>query len=193
MFQETMQLGFYEGTSLVSRLIQWQQWSPISHVAIRDVTKNRVLEAWATGVMSGGEVMEVGDWFVNHKPGTIVHVCRLRWVTPEIEARILARIWSQKGKKYDYLGVARFLSRIRSKNNDRWFCSELPSWACSEEGVPLVLSRQPSMNSPGTLWSSLRLEYLHTNTKRYDGVVHCFPDVRLMREYNGWRRVLDEQ
>lgn len=44
---------------------------------------------------------------------------------------------AQVGKKYDYLGVARFVTRRPSKGNEKWFCSELVFEAFRRAGVNL--------------------------------------------------------
>lgn len=53
----------------------------------------------------------------------------------------------QLGKHYDYISVLRFVTRRKSPNNDRWFCSELVHKSLAEAGFTVldrILSRDVS-------------------------------------------------
>ena len=56
-----------------------------------------------------------------------------------IESFLLAQV----GKKYDYIGLFRFLPIVRwfiksNDNTEKWFCSELVSEACKQAGRELL-------------------------------------------------------
>jgi len=64
----------------------------------------------------------------------------------------------QTGKRYDYRGVLRFISRSKVRSNDRWFCSELVVSAFQAVGINLLARIESGKVSPQLLWHSPLLE-----------------------------------
>lgn len=130
----------YKGRSLVSRIIRFLNWSEYSHASL-ETSKKTEVEAWSgTGIkefLSGGLVREVPVG-TQHDPKTVVDIYEPVDMPEEIAQRIEARIRSKVGKKYDWRGVFKFLTRREPLHDDIWFCSELVAWACEMEGWPLL-------------------------------------------------------
>ena len=115
---KTIKFHFYEGKSLVSRLIKWRTYSIYSHVSIQ--IDNEIIESWVGGGQSG--VVISTDPLTYHKKGTNI-------TTIEIEMKNwkpwLVFLKSQIGKKYDYKAILNFVKNKTKQNPNRWFCSEL--------------------------------------------------------------------
>lgn len=138
----------FKGRGMVSRLIRWQTNGQYSHAAIQR-PDGRIIEAW-------------------HKPPRVRLRSRLSdW--RDVEAYSVhmpdggwekAISWAERqiGKKYDFGGVARFVTRWRKKQDDKWFCSELVFQAVREGGVDLLDRVSPSQVSPTVLSFSPLLE-----------------------------------
>ena len=125
-----MQILLYQGRSLVSKAIRKQTDSIYSHAAVR-MRDGSITEAWqGVGVRQMKTVMD------GHTPGTPVDVFHIEGDYDEeaVEKFLLAQI----GKKYDYLSVARFITRWERPNNDKWFCSELVVAAFRKGGLDLL-------------------------------------------------------
>jgi uncharacterized protein YycO len=60
----------------------------------------------------------------------------------------------QAGKKYDFWGCLRFISRRRLPENDKWFCSELVFEAFAQAGYRLLNNVESYQVSPGDLATS---------------------------------------
>ena len=131
------------GTSLLSRLIQWQTRSPYSHAAI--VTPSgTVIES-----VEGKGVREVPiEHAYKHAVYDLFDVSGLsddQWSDALEWAR------SKIGSRYDYRGVLRFVSRRPAELNDKYFCSEFVFAAMLHAGL-LLLERIPAHNvSPAIL------------------------------------------
>ena len=140
-------IGFYQGTTLMSRMIRWRTWSDYSHVSW--ITEGgSVLEAWRNGVNEWPTVHH------NHKPGTKVTLLGLDYSHERIE-RIESFLRDQLGKRYDRWGVFGFLARSdRLQNPNDWFCSELIFAAHLYAGIAL-LARVPAHKVfPGLIYIS---------------------------------------
>lgn len=132
----------FKGQGAISNLIKWQTNGNYSHAAIQ-LPSGRIIEAW-------------------HKPAKV----RLRgplqsWanaeaydvdgMTAEQWAKAIAWAEKQIGKPYDFGGVARFVTRWRKPQDEKWFCSELVFQAVLEGGVKLLERIQCSQVSPTVL------------------------------------------
>ncbi|MBW1672137.1 MAG: hypothetical protein JRJ45_00575 [Deltaproteobacteria bacterium] len=130
-----MKILAYKGRSIFSKLIKIQTRSDYSHVAFL-LDDGTVIEAWALlGVRHVASPTEA------HKSGTVIDTFEI-----ESEYDSLATmdfLKSQLGKKYDYRGIVRFLTRRKSPADDRWFCSELVMEALRRGGLDLQ-ERLPS-------------------------------------------------
>lgn len=127
-----IQLAFYKGTSMLSKLIKCMTWpSPYSHASIVHTTPEEgmvVYESWRPGVVKHSGWGE-------HEAGTAIDLFRFKIpLTAKEEALIIAASESQLGHPYDWKGVLSFLFRCRMQAEGAWFCSEYQSWACSEGG-----------------------------------------------------------
>lgn len=130
----------FKGKGFVSKLIKWQTNGQYSHAALQR-PDGRIIEAW-------------------HKPAKVRLNKLKRWdsveayevnATPEQWAKALEWAEKQIGKKYDFGGVLRFVTRWRKQKDDKWFCSELVFQAMKEGGVDLLSRIQCSQVSPTVL------------------------------------------
>lgn len=139
-------VALYRGKSLISRMIRWRSWSDYSHAAwvCADGT---VLDAWQKG-----GVRHVANISVGHKPGTPVELFNADLSPAQIH-RIELFLKAQLGKKYDWHGVLKFISRRRTTHDQqkKWFCSELISAAFRHVGHPLLARIRDEQVSPGLL------------------------------------------
>lgn len=177
----------YHGISLLSRKIQHETNSPISHFSLvvlpdsvwdpadgvrvnilyRALDTCPVYEAWGvlnpfsrqpSGVLCRQGIDE------GHTPGTKIELFRINVPVHVPEAEIirdLDRIVAD-GTGYDYVGLARYKLRINRDNARRMFCSELVHHVLSHRGVYLIQRREPHKTAPGDLYISPRLEPLWT-------------------------------
>lgn len=145
-----MKILAYKGVSLISRLIQWQTRSPYSHIAV-ELRDGTVIEAWHVGgVQHNRSFRDV------HTRGTAVDVFRINHEYNEDAVEQFLK--AQVGKKYDFMSVARFLTRRDRPADNRWFCSEL-----AFEKLRFLLDRiKPSHVSPGVLVLSPYLAFEKT-------------------------------
>lgn len=143
-----MILAFCRGKGFVSALIRWQTWSKYSHVAL--VTPAGVYEACV-----GKGVIRRNFW--DDTTGIDFFVLP----TPmHREDALKAFLEHQVGKKYDWLGALRFLTR-RKRSNTRWFCSELAFEAAQFAGVTMLRGISALQVSPGTLSLCPMLKEIH--------------------------------
>ena len=130
-----MKVLAYKGKRLFSRLIRLQTRSDYSHVAVQ-MDDGTVIEAWT---VSG--VRHVASPMTSHTTGTEIDYFEI--TADYDQEQVLAFLKSQLGKKYDYRGIVRFLTRRAAPADDRWFCSELVLEAFRRGGVDLQ-SRIPA-------------------------------------------------
>lgn len=129
---------------LISKLIAWQTNGNYSHAAI-ELPCGKVIEAW-------------------HKGGVRVRAARLDTegveayevdgMTIEQWAKALEYAHKQVGKKYDFGGVARFLTRFRKPDSEAtksFFCSELVFASLRHAGVHLLERVELAQVSPTVL------------------------------------------
>lgn len=124
-----MRILQYQGLSLMSRAIRWQTRSAYSHTAL-ELDDGSVIEAWTSGVR------HTKTPWTDHKKGTVVDFYEIK---AEFDSAF-AESWlrSQIGKKYDFQGIVRFMTRRDHPENDSWFCSELALTALDKAGVSLL-------------------------------------------------------
>jgi uncharacterized protein YycO len=130
---------FKHPTGIVRRLIRWQTDSIYSHAALL-FNDTWLFEADFDGVAES----RITD-FRN------VDVFDAENITEEQKAVIYEFAKSQEGKKYDWWGVLRFISRDKLPENDRWFCSELVFAAFKAAEIELLERVEPWQVSPGML------------------------------------------
>jgi hypothetical protein len=143
---------------MMSRFIQFQTWGPYSH-ASWILEDDSCIEAWHKG-----GVRHTRHWSMDHTPGTPIDLFEVKGLTAEQRAGIESFLLSQVGKRYDYRGVTRFVTRLPPVDQmDRWFCSVLVFMAVASVRAPL-LARIPSHKVNPTLLSyapDLRLTGTH--------------------------------
>lgn len=127
-----MKIFLVRGRGVVSRLIQFQTRSPYSHTAL-GLRDGSVVEARE---FTGVRRLESQKAFLSDlKPGTVVEVYEVPLVDEDsAEAFVL----SQVGMSYDYVAVARFLTRVPARENKKWFCSELVAATAFSGHTPLL-------------------------------------------------------
>lgn len=155
-----MRIALYRGKSWVSRLIQWQTRSPYSHAALL-LDSGRVIESWWRG--GCGKHPDLGTV---HTPGTPVDIFVIEDLPPELSALVCAAAHSYLGHRYDWLGVARFISRRPHHPRRRIFCSALVAQAFEAAGMPLLQRVPPSHLSPRDISLSPLLTYQTTHHTR---------------------------
>lgn len=139
-----VQVALFKNSGPIASLIKWQTDSPYSHAAL---------------LFRG----ETGDILLQSNPGRGVH-----WTAnpdlrradifdyvEHIHSGLAFSMYNfakaQLGKGYDYFGVARFISRRRLPENDRWFCSELVFAAFRSVGIRLLERIEAWQVDPGML------------------------------------------
>lgn len=147
-----MHLCLHRGRGTVSKLIQWQSRSVFSHASL---------------LFSDGAVIESREFIGVHKlpklvnrPGEIIDVFEV-FTSPKQEHAIRSFAEAQVGKPYDYLSIARFLTREPVSNwrmND-WFCSELAFAAFDAAGIRLLNTIKAWAVNPGHLSLSTRIHF----------------------------------
>lgn len=148
-------IALYRGRSWISKAIRWQTRSVYSHAAWL-LDDGSVIEAWQSGVR------HVADLSVAHTPRTVIDLYGIPAMTARHKDKVEKFLISQLGKKYDYRGVFRFLTRRQVTDPTKWFCSELVAEACSREWFPLLRRVKSSSVSPGLLSYSPYLAYAKT-------------------------------
>ena len=138
---KTPKILLYKGRGMVSRLIRWQTNGSYSHAALQR-PDGRIIEAWHKPPKV--RLTRLKDW-------SNVEAYEVVGMTPEQWDEAIAWAESQIGKKYDFGGVMRFVTRWRKKQDDKWFCSELVFEAIKRAGVPLLERVQCSQVSPTVL------------------------------------------
>ena len=132
----------FKGNGFVSRLIRWQTNGQYSHAAIQ-LPDGQIIEAWhKPAKVRIRHVLE--DWS-NVEAFDVEGVTDAQWTD--------ATQWLQKqiGKKYDFGGVLRFVTRWRKEQDEKWFCSELVFAALKHAGVDLLERVNASQVSPTVL------------------------------------------
>jgi len=139
---DRVRIALFRGRGLMSALIRWQTWSDYSHAALV-LPDGSIIEAWQ-GLGAGVRRKWVNDW-------EGIDVFDVDWLSKEKSTEVEAFARLQIGKRYDYLGVLRFLNRRKVVSNGRWFCSELVFEAFMLEGIELLARTNSSRVSPGLL------------------------------------------
>jgi hypothetical protein len=147
-----MQVALFHGRGVISFLIRAQTRGNFSHAAIFDNEQNVLYEAWqGVGVRKREGIA----------PGPGVTLYDIPELTPE-QAVLVRHYWEQhifKKTPYDYLGVARFVTRShRGKEfpgmESSLFCSEGAYNSLGYAGLWLFSHERGDLVSPHMLdWS----------------------------------------
>lgn len=129
----------YSGRTPVEWAVRWQSRSKYSHAAIE-------IRGWLYEALCFQGVVKRGVKEHDRKAD-----CFDVYTSPH--QRDVMRDWLNTvvGQKYDWLGVARFVSRRNGGHPNRWFCSELVYEALSRANMPLFERTQAWEVSPGDL------------------------------------------
>lgn len=132
----------FHGRGLISALIRWQTRSEYSHAAIM-LDDGSIIEAWQgagvrklPGLKRGTEGIDAFE---------LTQPCNHLAVLEFLDTVLV------DNHGYDYLGVFRFVTRRRAKQNKKWFCSELVFAAIQAGGLNLFERTEPWEVSPGLL------------------------------------------
>ena len=143
----------FRGKGLMSALIRWQTRSKYSHAALL-TREGTVIEAWQ---FAGVREIELKSW-------EGVDAFDVEGLFNKDWDNVIDFARSKIGCKYDWLAIARFISRRSGIRNDRWFCSELVFAAFLRSGIRL-LARIPMWKvHPGMLSYPPVLTKIPTNS-----------------------------
>lgn len=147
-------IAAYKGISLKSRLIRFLNWSDYSHVSWVSA-HGWEIEAWSSGVR------KLAVAHSDHTPGTEVDLFAAD-LNPAEEVLLENWLHRQIGKRYDWLGVLRFLTRRDVPNPLTWFCSRLLFAAFLAIRRPLLLRIPAHKVYPGMMVYSPLLAHVRT-------------------------------
>lgn len=148
-----MKFACYQGIGKESIAIRWLTRSDYSHVAL-EMRNGDVIEAWTSGVRLVKSLSQ------QHTPGTVVDVFSYgEPLSAAQEAKAENFLYDQLGKKYDFIGVLRFITRRPATDEGRWFCSELATEVAGAVGRPLFFNTKSWEVPPGWVPRSLALKF----------------------------------
>lgn len=157
-------LLFYAGGGPVAAGIRWFTRGEFAHVAVwyPDVL---VVRPGDSPSAVRGEIVEAREGRgVIRSPATHDRIagaalaCALPPVTWDAELEAHRWLEAQVGKRYDYKGVAGFVTRATQSErraSGRWFCSELAAALCAKRGVPLLATDSWKISPTVLAWSPL--------------------------------------
>lgn len=152
-----LRFGAHYGTGVVSKLIQWQQRTEVSHVSLID-NDNWLIEAREFR----GVVRErtLADARRDIRVDEMVVM-----VSPLQRSTAIQWAMTQLGKSYDYASIARFITRSQDGRDDngKWFCSEYTFVIAQKADVQLLKRIDPVNVSPGHFVISPLLTVASTN------------------------------
>ena len=144
----------YRGHGLIDGLIKWQTRSEYSHAAIL-IPNGNIIESYpGVGVRLRESQIAAGFDFMLQCPVDAFDVpeaCARTW------ANAIEYCRHELGAKYDWKGIARFITRLPGGDPNRWFCSELVAAAFRAAGRPLLARIEPWAISPELLSISPKL------------------------------------
>lgn len=146
----------HRGTSVVSRLIRWQNRSDYSHASLMLPMGQHIESREGKGVLWHRE-------FTLTNPTEKVDFYAVNGLDAEALDKLHAFLAAQKGKAYDWPMVFGFVSRSRTEGHEsggKWFCSELVFAALAAAGVPLLARTDAWEVAPGLLARSPKLSLL---------------------------------
>jgi len=130
----------FRGKGPISRAIRWQTRSQYSHAALQ-LPSGAIVESWqGAGVQYREDVS-----YANVDAFTVPSMTKDQWI---VAAQFCL---SHIGDRYDYRGVFRFLTRVKPRWDNRWFCSELVFEALQQAGCRLLHNVTSGQVSPAML------------------------------------------
>ncbi len=160
-----MELLFFRGKGLINSLVRWQTNSHFAHVAIRpysdprDPRRNTIIEALPKHGVWRRELLPTDEYFTSRFKALqpVFAEEHGRYVQFDLDTAN-GFLEQQIGKKYDYQGVLRFVTREKSHHPEKWFCSELAFAYFIWGGVKMLNMDEAWRVSPGMLSLSPYLE-----------------------------------
>lgn len=149
-------VALYKGKGIISSLIKWQSDGVYSHAAIW-LPDGNVIESWAPG----GVRRDPTPWTAHNDT---TDIDRFRVTIPVDWEKALAFLHGEIGQPYDYLAIARFMTRLRGASDKAWFCSELVYMALLVGGAEILRRTQAWQVSPSKLALSPFLEKIESHT-----------------------------
>ena len=150
-------VGLYKSKGIISTLIRWQTRGEYSHAAFHfdGIT---AIEAWHKGGVQKGPIGHL------HKRGTQIAIFEI--IVDYDEAKIIEYANAQVGRPYDFMMVARFMSRRgeTKRSEGKLFCSEFLFDGLDCGGVTLFENTEGWEVSPSLLKRSPFLRFSHTIT-----------------------------
>ena len=144
----------YSGKTLMSRLIRWFSWDDKSHVAVIDLSKNRL---WESSAKHGGvRIVEGADFDCvvsnSHKPGT---PWQLWSIVEDInEGAMIDWMDSHLGSKYDFMCILGFIIRRPIQHILKFVCSEYVVEAMRAGGSRILGARPAWKVKPSDMTTS---------------------------------------
>jgi hypothetical protein len=135
-----VKLAFKRGKGLISGLIRLLTGSEYSHVEII------IQDKWISSNPEDG-----GAYIRDLKPLKTTWDYKEIQINDEKIPEALKFAEQQQNKKYDYLGVLRLFTNI-TKNNQKWFCSELVCTLLKILEAPNTDFCSPQHTAPGDLY-----------------------------------------
>jgi hypothetical protein len=162
-------IALHRGSSWIGKLIEWQTRSHYSHAALVFIAPGEEMEHTADRNRPARlcEVVESREFHgvrvtegIIREPDTAVDLFSVSGpdgpMSQDQTSRLREFAHQHIGKPYDYLSVARFISRrsesIHSK--EKWFCSEFVFAAFQAAGLNLLRDTEAWEVSPGLLSKS---------------------------------------
>ena len=147
--------------------IKWWTCSQIDHLAFV-VDPNTVIDACPKGGVDFRPMTRYtsASW--------VVLRTKVALTDAQLE-KMMAFAVSQRGKGYDWRGIAGFVINRDVNDREKWFCSEYVESVFETGGVILVPRKAPGITSPELPYQSNLLEVADTNNKH---LLKLLPPVR---------------
>lgn len=139
---KSIDIIFYRGKSLFSKLIKWKTSGVYSHCEFINGFEDNGFETY-------GALNKVGVQFASinwHKKKTKYDIFTIKITKSQFE-ELRNYLTKQYKKKYDYLGILGFVDNRIKQDNHKWFCSELIYKSLQHIGVELF-NREVKFPSP---------------------------------------------
>ncbi len=148
-----MEILFFRGKGLINSLVRWQTNSPYAHVAIRISDKaDLIIESTPKHGVRYRSI-QAHEWAAG---GIDRFKCMVDIESTPGFTDLIRFAEAQIGKKYDFQGIFRFLTRAKGTEPERWFCSELVFASFLAAGLHLLAVDEAWRVTPGALsWSPL--------------------------------------
>lgn len=140
-----MRILLHSGPGLISTLIKAQTRGEFSHCSVWFPETEEVFESRE---FKGVQKIHKDDILraIAQDPRIKVNVYRM--ALPHDDRKAREWMMSQLGKSYDYRSVIRFVTRLKPREDETYFCSEFGFTAVEKSGHPKLLNCNAGMVSP---------------------------------------------